>query len=632
MDRNYKNLLLIFADIILLALSVILAYMLRFDGAIPAVHREVISQHLLITIVIKITVFYFFKLYNSLWIYASIEEMIQIITAAVVAQGAAVVYLFFIQASVPRSIFIIVGILDVALIGGIRFSYRLLRKYKSEGNLFNKGIQNRVMVVGAGEAGVMVIKELRKHIQLNSLPVVLIDDDRLKIGKNINGIPVLGNRNDIVHIAKSKEIDEIIIAIPSASKREIKEVVNECKKTDCKLKILPGVYEIIDGSVNISQVREVGIEDLLGREEVQLDVTNISQFIRGKTIMVTGAAGSIGSELVRQIIKYQPQKVILFDVNENGLYDLQQEIKRKLAKDHLKIEFIYIIASIRDLNRLDYLFNHYQPNVVFHAAAHKHVPLMENSPHEAVKNNIFGTWNLAIMADKYKVEKFVQISTDKAVNPTNVMGATKRICEMIVQSYDRESNTEFTAVRFGNVLGSNGSVIPLFKKQIALGGPVTVTHAEVIRYFMTIPEASQLVLEAGAMAKGGEIFVLDMGEPIKIIDLAEDLIRLSGFTPYEDIDIVFIGLRPGEKLYEELLLAEEDVSETAHSKIFIGKSIFSDLSHLVHHLEILKGMVNKGEEEDIRQYLKKLVPEYTYNKSEDGKVIHIEDKKLATPS
>lgn len=470
MDRNYKNLLLIFADIILLALSVILAYMLRFDGAIPAVHREVISQHLLITIVIKITVFYFFKLYNSLWIYASIEEMIQIITAAVVAQGAAVVYLFFIQASVPRSIFIIVGILDVALIGGIRFSYRLLRKYKSEGNLFNKGIQNRVMVVGAGEAGVMVIKELRKHIQLNSLPVVLIDDDRLKIGKNINGIPVLGNRNDIVHIAKSKEIDEIIIAIPSASRREIKEVVNECKKTDCKLKILPGVYEIIDGSVNISQVREVGIEDLLGREEVQLDVTNISQFIRGKTIMVTGAAGSIGSELVRQIIKYQPQKVILFDVNENGLYDLQQEIKRKLAKDHLKIEFIYIIASIRDLNRLDYLFNHYQPNVVFHAAAHKHVPLMENSPHEAVKNNIFGTWNLAIMADKYKVEKFVQISTDKAVNPTNVMGATKRICEMIVQSYDRESNTEFTAVRFGNVLGSNGSVIPLFKKQIALGG------------------------------------------------------------------------------------------------------------------------------------------------------------------
>lgn len=606
--------------------------MLRFDGTIPAFHREVISQHLLITIVIKITVFYFFKLYNSLWIYASVEELIQIILGTLMAQLVVVAYLFFVQAAVPRSIFILVWLVEVLLLGGLRFSYRIFRKFKTYGNVFDRGNQKRVMIVGAGDAGVMVIKELRKHAQLNSLPVALIDDNMQKLGRNINGVPVLGNRSDIRTVAKRKKIDEIIIAIPSASKKVIKEVVKECKKTDCKLKILPGVYEIIDGSVNISQIREVGIEDLLGREEVHLDVTNINHFIKGKVVMVTGAAGSIGSELVRQIINYQPKKVILFDINENGLHDLQQEINRKLANDNLDVEFIYFIASIRDLKRLDYLFSHYQPNVVFHAAAHKHVPLMELSPHEAVKNNVFGTWNLAIVSDKYNVEKFVQISTDKAVNPTNVMGATKRICEMIVQTYDRESATEFTAVRFGNVLGSNGSVIPLFKRQIAQGGPVTVTHADIIRYFMTIPEASQLVLEAGAMAKGGEIFILDMGEPIRIIDLAEDLIRLSGFIPYEDIDIQFTGLRPGEKLYEELLLSEEGISETAHSKIFIGKPVFSDLNHLIHHLEILKGVVNKGEKEDIRQYLKKLVPEYSYKKEDIRKVISIEDKKLATPS
>jgi FlaA1/EpsC-like NDP-sugar epimerase len=466
------------------------------------------------------------------------------------------------------------------------------------------------MIIGGGDAGALTVKELRsKNGQLGD-PIAIIDDDRLKKGKIINGIPVEGNRNDITAIARNKNIDEIIIAIPSASKAEIAKMVKECKLTDCKLKILPGVYEILDGKVNVSEIREVQIEDLLGREEITLDTEDVSKFIKNKIVMVTGGAGSIGSELARQIAKFGPKKLIIMDISENSLYEIQQELHRTYNKDRKTLDFEAKVGSIRDADRLNHLFKKFRPEVVFHAAAHKHVPLMEDSPHEAIKNNIFGTLNLVRTADKYNVEKFVQISTDKAVNPTNVMGATKRICEIIIRTFDTKSETEFVAVRFGNVLGSNGSVIPLFKKQIEDGGPVTVTHPEIIRYFMTIPEASQLVLQAGAMAEGGEIFVLDMGEPVKILTLAEDLIKLSGFVPYEDMDIQFSGLRPGEKLYEELLLSDEGIKKTTHKKIYIGKPYFTDMGHLMNHLENLRDNIDTKNGQNLRTILKTLVPEY----------------------
>ena len=606
MKKEMRGLMLMVTDVFLLSVTIVMAYFIRFEGFIPDQYLPIIRQNILVTVMIKIVILYFFKLYSSLWIYASVEEMMQIIMGTLLANAGAVLYLVLNQVQIPRSIYIIVLILDMMALGGFRMSYRILRRAK-KGNLFSGSRNNkRVLVIGAGDAGVMVIREMKRHEELMSKPIALIDDDEMKKGMSVNGVPVLGTRRDIFHIVKTKKIDEIIIAIPSATKKDIRDIVRECKNTGAKIKILPGVYELLDGNVTISQIREVEIEDLLGREEIHLETQHIDEFLNKKTVMVTGAAGSIGSELVHQIIKFKPNQVVLFDINENGLYNLQQELKQH------DIQLTYIIASVRDLKRLDYIFNKYKPQVVFHAAAHKHVPLMEDSPYEAVKNNVFGTWNLAMTSDKHQVEKFVLISTDKAVNPTNVMGATKRICEMIVQSYNNESQTEFAAVRFGNVLGSNGSVIPLFKKQIQDGGPVTVTHPDIIRYFMTIPEAAQLVMQAGAMAKGGEIFVLDMGEPVRIMDLAEDLIRLSGLKPYDDIDIKVTGLRKGEKLYEELLLNEEGIQETRHHKIFVGKPVHTDIEELRQHLETLRNIVNQGKPKDIRLHLKTLVPEYQY--------------------
>ena len=409
------------------------------------------------------------------------------------------------------------------------------------------------MIIGAGEAGVLVIKEYKNHPQLNSKPVALIDDDEYKQGRVIMGVPVVGKRDDILAQVEKLKIDEIILAMPSASKKDISSIVDICKKTKAKLKILPGVYELIDGKVTIKNIRDVQIEDLLGREEIKTDINAISSYIKDKVILVTGGGGSIGSELCRQIANIKPRKLVIIEIYENSAYDIQNELLRRNKDLNLKI----YIASIVDRDIMFDLFNIERPDVVFHAAAHKHVPLMEDSPKESIKNNVFGTLNLVHAADKYGVKKFVMISTDKAVNPTNIMGASKRICEMIIQSVNPVSKTDFVAVRFGNVLGSNGSVIPLFKKQIEEGGPVTVTHKDVIRYFMTIPEAVSLVIQAGAIVKGGEIFVLDMGKPVKILDLAEDLIRLSGFEPYKDIQIEIIGLRPGEKLYEELFLRKK---------------------------------------------------------------------------
>lgn len=558
---------------------------------------------------IKLLVFALFKLYHNLWKYASIRELSQLITSIIIANILVTIFWNVQGVCFPRGLYVLITLFDMALIGGFRLSYRIFKALISEGIFVDRN-KKRVMVIGAGDAGVMVIKELRHHTQLSSVPVALIDDDSKKLGTRINGVPVVGQRSHIYSSAIKYNIDEIIIAIPSASKKVIRRIVKECNKTKCKIKILPGIYELIDGKVNISKLRDVKIEDLLGREQINLDIDSISEYLENKVVLVTGGGGSIGSELCRQIAKYKPKELIILDIYENNAYSLQNELNllyncKENRKEGCKLNLKVIIASIRDKERIDEIIKDNKPEVIFHAAAHKHVPLMENNPKAAVNNNIFGTLNVVRSADKYGVRKFVLISTDKAVNPANIMGATKRICEMIVQSINSISKTEFVAVRFGNVLGSNGSVIPVFKKQIAQGGPVTVTHPDIIRYFMTIPEAVQLVLEAGGMAKGGEVFVLDMGEPVKILSLAEELIRLSGLEPYEDISIEITGLRPGEKLYEELLLSE-DVASTEHEKIFIEGPMFIDYNHLLDELRELKEVLENSDYAEIKEELMKI--------------------------
>lgn len=610
MKRRIRTAYLVAVDIGLLILSLFLSFLIRFEGKFPVEYFDLADRFLVSVILIKIVVLFLFGLYNSLWEYASIEELLKISAASIVANTVMLSFLFLFETRIPRSIYIIVSILDVMFIGGVRLSYRMLRRLKNQGSLFSRSVKKRVMIVGAGDAGAMVIKELKRHGDLHMKPIVVMDDDSMKWGKSIQGITVRAGTREISRIAKAKRIDEIIIAIPSATKKEIASIVHECKKTDCNLKILPGVYELINGQVSISEIRNIEIEDLLGRDEVKLDIGDLKALLTNKVVMITGGAGSIGSELARQIVKYSPQKLILLDINENGLFQIQHELKRSMAKKKGIIPIEVLIASIRDRKRIERIFNDYRPQVIFHAAAHKHVPLMEDSPYEAIKNNVFGTLNLVELSDRYHVETFVQISTDKAVNPTNVMGATKRICEMIIQTHNHISQTEYVAVRFGNVLGSNGSVIPLFKQQIEEGGPVTVTHPEITRYFMTIPEAAQLVLQAGAMAQGGEIFILDMGEPVKILTLAEDLIRLSGFIPYEDMEIEITGLRPGEKLFEELLLKEEGILETHHEKIYIGRPLCVDSGYLMSQLNQLEAMIDEESDQVLKGALKQIVPTY----------------------
>ena len=604
MQKKIRVLYLFAIDIILINLAFYLAFYLRFDGNIPKVNFQGYTNNIIAITTIKIIVFTYFGLYKSLWKYASIEELMQVFMATVVSNTVTLSYLVFRQTHLPRSIYAIVTMLDGLMIGGSRFSYRAFRRIRN--NDFNiKTKQKRVMIIGAGDAGAMVIKELKNHTELNSKPVALIDDNEKKEGQRINGVPVLGQRLDIASVAKKNDIDEIIIAIPSTNKKDIRDIVNECKRTNCKLKILPGMFELIDGKVSINEIRDVQIEDLLGREEVKLNTDEINKYLKGKKVLVTGGGGSIGSELCRQIAKFEPEKLIILDIYENNAYEIQNELKRKYKDLNLVVK----IASVRDKQRIEEVIADIRPDVVFHAAAHKHVPLMEESPKEAIKNNVLGTLNVVQASDKYAVKRFVMISTDKAVNPTNIMGASKRLCEMVVQSIDKVSKTEFVAVRFGNVLGSNGSVIPLFKRQIAEGGPITVTHKDIIRYFMTIPEAAQLVMQAGAMAKGGEIFVLNMGEPVKIVDLAKDLIKLSGLEPDEDIKIEITGLRPGEKLYEELLMNEEGMEATKHEKIHIGKPIFSDYKLLLKRIDKLRELMD-GEENIVKNYVAEIVPTY----------------------
>lgn len=579
-SKVFRIIILIIIDAVIVAFSSIMPLALRFGiFTMDIAYLEPAIKCLPADIVITVGVLAAFKLYNRVWTYAGIDEMISVFKASFVIEALYVVYRLLMQVDMPRSFYIFNWVFLFILLAGSRVSVRLFRQFRKK---YEKtGDIRRVMIIGAGSAASLLIKELQ-YGPGDSKVVCIIDDNPAKKGKYIHSIPIVGNRSDIPYMAKKYNIDEIIIAIPSASPMTIREILNICQETDARLKRLPAIASSLTSSLS-QTVREVNYEDLLGREAVVIENPELAEFVSGKTVMVTGGGGTIGSELCRQIIANKPGKLIIVDIYENGAYELQMELQRYYPDADVYV----LIASVRDYDRMENIFKEYKPDVVYHAAAHKHVPLMEYSPNEAVKNNCKGTLNMTKLSDKYGVKRFVLISTDKAVRPTNVMGATKRICEMIVQTYDKISETEFVAVRFGNVLGSNGSVIPLFLKQIEAGGPITLTHREITRFFMTVSEAVSLVLKAGLMAKGGEIFVLDMGQPVKIYDLAVNLIKMKGYVPDRDIKIEIVGLRPGEKLYEELLMAEEGLQNTSNDLIYIGKPIDIDSKKFMKQLDIL---------------------------------------------
>ena len=607
MQLLVRRFFLFLTDTFLLNACVYLSLIMRFDVGIVSIEPQYINNYvdnMLLYTIISLLIFWVFRLYHSLWQYASIAEVYRIAEACITVEVVHFLSNKIVGNMLPRSCYFNAAIYLIIAICASRFMYRMIRtvlnKYR------NIKTSNNVMIIGAGEATNVIMREIQSSSYLaNSNIACIIDDDRRKVGKYIRGVKVIGTRDKIKEAAKLYDIDEIIFAIPSASNEVKRDILNICKETDCTLKILPGVYQMVDGEVNVDSIRNVDVLDLLGRDPIEVDIESIMGYVKDKVIMVTGGGGSIGSELCRQLVSHKPKQLIIFDIYENNAYDIQQELKINYPDANV----VTLIGTIRNVSRLESVFAQYKPDIVYHAAAHKHVPLMEVSPDEAVKNNVVGTWNVARMADKYGVKKFVMISTDKAVNPTNVMGATKRICEMIVQTYNEISKTDFVAVRFGNVLGSNGSVIPLFKRQIEAGGPVTVTDPNIIRYFMTIPEAVSLVLQAGAYAKGGEIFILDMGEPVKIDDLAKNLIRLSGYTLGVNMEIKYTGLRPGEKLYEELLMKEEGLQETDNKLIHIGKPIEFDKEKFFDNLEKLKEEAY-SETGNIRESLKKVVVTY----------------------
>ena len=603
-----RRIFLVITDIILINGSVFLSLIMRFEINIASVPEEYIQKYIVNVIpftIVTLIIFWCFRMYHSLWQYASIAELYKIVEACVVAELAHLCVTSFMGWMLPRSCYFTSGVFLIVAMCASRFMYRLLRQLINEYRHTSE--QLKIMIIGAGEATSVLMREISNSRYLdNSKVVCIIDDDLGKVGKYIRGVKIVGTRDHIKEYARYYDIDEIIFAIPSASTKDKREILNICKETSCNLKILPGVYQMVDGEINIKDLRNVDVLDLLGRDPVKVDIESIMDYVKDKTVLVTGGGGSIGSELCRQLVSHKPKCLVIFDIYENNAYDIQQELKIKYPDANV----VTLIGSIRNTSRLESVFEQYKPDIVYHAAAHKHVPLMEVSPNEAIKNNVVGTWNVAKMADKYGVKKFVMISTDKAVNPTNVMGATKRICEMIIQSFNEKSKTDFVAVRFGNVLGSNGSVIPLFKRQIEAGGPVTVTHPDIIRYFMTIPEAVSLVLQAGAYAKGGEIFILDMGEPVKIDDLAKNLIRLSGYTLGVDMEIKYTGLRPGEKLYEELLMNEEGMQDTDNKLIHIGRPIEFDKEHFYEKLEELKEMAYAEDSADIRKKIMEVVDTY----------------------
>lgn len=611
-----RQLLLIVLDAISVTIASGMGLLLRFEFSIEKIqspYLENVWKALIPNILTALIIFWLFRLYHSVWRYAGMHELQQIVFSVLTITVVQLIGMSIANLSMPRSYwFGFAGVL-ICLTMMSRFSYRYFRRIKKRMIDHKRGVEvSRVMVIGAGAAADVLIREIKTSDHLNKRVECVIDDNPELKGKQIQGCHIVGGRDCIVDAAKRYQIDEILIAMPSVSKKQIAEIATICNQTGCQLTTLPGVYQFVNQEVRVSKLRHVEIEDLLGREPVKVDLSAIMNYIKGQTVLVTGGGGSIGSELCRQIAAAGPKCLVIVDIYENNAYDIQQELKRKYPD----LNLVVLIASVRNTNRINSIFEQYLPNIVFHAAAHKHVPLMEDSPNEAIKNNVFGTLKTVQAADRYGVERFVLISTDKAVNPTNIMGASKRMCEMIVQAYNRKSQTEYVAVRFGNVLGSNGSVIPLFKQQIKEGGPVTVTHPDIIRYFMTIPEAVSLVLEAGAFAHGGEIFVLDMGEPVKIVDLAKNLIRLSGYTPNEDIMIEFTGLRPGEKLYEERLMAEEGLEKTANNQISVAKPIEMDDAKFFEALDHLYEEVIQ-ETGEVRAKVKDIVPTYKIPKGKE---------------
>ena len=597
---------LVLADLILINLSAFLALYIRFEFDFRQLYATTFLRDMLIYAGINsactILIFHILKLYNSLWEFASVSELVRITLGCFFSAVFYMVGMFMLHLTVPRSFPAIYMLILCLLCGALRLSYRCVRRTRV--GLHSQG-GKRTMLIGGGQAGAIVLREFQTSPRSENKVVCIIDDAPNKVGSYLRGVKIVGGRSSIPAMAEKYDVDEIVLAIPSASRQEKLQILSYCHNTSCTLRTLPGICQLANGEVRIEQIREVDIEDLLGRETVKIDLDEVAAYITGKTVLVTGGGGSIGSELCRQAAAQRPKRLIIFDIYENNAYDIQMELRRT----HPELDLVVLIGSVRDRARVMQVFDRYRPDLVCHAAAHKHVPLMETSPFEAIKNNVFGTYNVAQAADRFGTQRFILISTDKAVNPTNVMGASKRLCEMIVQMMNDRSATEYVAVRFGNVLGSAGSVIPLFRKQIRSGGPVTVTDKRVIRYFMTIPEAVQLIFQAGAYARGGEIFVLDMGEPVRIDDLARNMIRLSGFEPDVDIPIVYTGLRPGEKLYEELLLSGEGMQKTKNDLIYIGHEIAFDPAAFEENLMLLRA-IPESDEPALRAKLRELVPTF----------------------
>lgn len=638
-------------DIIAVNMAYFLALWVRFDCSFSKIPEEYLNALLKFSPIYTafvLVVFWNLRLYKSIWRFASYSELVRTIISTAITGVFNVVGITLLFQRMPISYYLFGALIQFFLVIVVRFSYRFVLLQRKVNNKFDKTIPARkVMIIGAGVAGQIILREMTKSEEMNAKVCCMIDDNPNKWRRYIDGVPVVGGRDDILKYADEMKIDQIVFAIPTASAEDKRDILNVCKETGCELKSLPGIYQLVNGEVTVGAMKDVSIVDLLGRDPIKVNMEEIYDHIADKIIMVTGGGGSIGSELCRQISAHMPKQLIIFDVYENNAYEIEQELKRKYPN----LNLVVLIGSVRDSRRVDQIFDEYRPEIVYHAAAHKHVPLMETSPCEAIKNNAIGTYKVAYTAMKYNTERFVLISTDKAVNPTNIMGASKRLCEMIIQTFDNavknenealmpllythgvddegkcditpaknHSCTEFVAVRFGNVLGSNGSVIPLFKKQIKNGGPVTVTHPDIIRYFMTIPEAVSLVLQAGTYAKGGEIFVLDMGEPVKIDTLARNLIKLSGFKPDEDIDVVYTGLRPGEKLYEEKLMAEEGIRKTKNDLIHIGKPIPFDEEEFIYNLKALMQACYDGDK-NIFEMVEKIVPTYHYTPNKKNNVM-----------